>query len=49
MELKFVENIWEPAIQEILKNENIDNSNEVELLKRFGHKTISNPYELLLA
>jgi HipA-like protein len=36
----------QPAIQEILKNEKIDKANEVALLKRFGQKTISNPYEL---
>lgn len=38
----------QPAIQEILKKENIDKDNEVALLKRFGHKSISNPYELAL-
>lgn len=37
----------QPAIQEILKNEKIDKGNEVALLKRFGRKTITNPYELL--
>lgn len=36
----------QPAVKEILKNENINEANELELLKRFGHKTISNPYEL---
>ena len=39
----------QPAIQEILKKEKIDMGNEVELLKRFGHKTITNPYELVMA
>jgi HipA-like protein len=37
----------QPAVREILKNEHIDENNEVELLKRFGRKTISNPYELV--
>lgn len=36
----------QPAIQEIMSKENIDKSNELELLKRFGRKTISNTYEL---
>jgi HipA-like protein len=36
----------QPAIQKIIKEENIDTTNELELLKRFGKKTISNPYEL---
>ncbi|MCF8254581.1 MAG: HipA N-terminal domain-containing protein [Bacteroidia bacterium] len=36
----------QPAIREIIENERIDKSDKVELLKRFGQKTISNPYEL---
>lgn len=41
--------IKQPAIQEILEKERIDKTNEVALLKRFGQKTISNPYELVVA
>lgn len=37
----------QPTIQTILESENIDRSNEVELLKRFGKNTISNPYKLI--
>ncbi|GAB3416307.1 HipA N-terminal domain-containing protein [Niabella aquatica] len=37
----------QPQIQEILKKEKISSSNEVELLKRFGRKTISNSYQLV--
>lgn len=37
----------QPAIQEILKKEKIDENNEAALLKRFGHTTISNPYKLI--
>jgi hypothetical protein len=37
----------QPAIKEIIEKENIDTENEVELLKRFGQKSISNPYELI--
>jgi HipA-like protein len=37
----------QPAVQEILKKENIDQEDEVQLLKRFGRKTIANPYELI--
>lgn len=36
----------QPAVQEIIKKEHIDQENEVSLLKSFGQKTISNPYEL---
>lgn len=39
----------QPSIQEIIKEEKIDQSNEAELLKRFGKKTITNPYELEMA
>ena len=38
----------QPAVQEILAREKISQTNEVELLKRFGKRTISNPYELEL-
>ncbi len=37
----------QPAVQEIIKKEKINQENEVSLLKRFGQKTISNPYELI--
>ena len=37
----------QPAVQEILEKENIDKANEVALLKRFGQRTITNPYELV--
>lgn len=39
----------QPQIQEILEEEKIDQHNEVALLKRFGKKTIANPYELNMA
>ena len=39
----------QPAIQEILEKEKINEQNEVQLLKRFGKKTIANPYQLLSA
>ena len=37
----------QPKIQQIIELEDIDRSNEVELLKRFGKETISNPYKLI--
>lgn len=36
----------QPAVQEIMEKEKINETNEVQLLKRFGKRTISNPYEL---
>lgn len=38
----------QPLIKEILQQENIDVRNEVALLKRFGERTIANPYWLKL-
>src|SRR5690606_30567545 len=37
----------QPAIKEIVEKEKLDIENEFQLLKRFGHKTISNPFELV--
>lgn len=36
----------QPSVQDIIKEEDIDESNEVELLKKFGKYTIYNPYKL---
>jgi HipA-like protein len=36
----------QPAIREIIEKEHINKENQVELLKRFGYKTITNPYIL---
>lgn len=36
----------QPLVREIMERERIDSSNEVALLKRFGLKSISNPYML---
>lgn len=36
----------QPAIREIIEKEHINKENQVELLKRFGEKTITNPYIL---
>jgi len=33
-------------VEEILKRENIEEDDAVSLLKRFGRKTITNPFEL---
>lgn len=35
------------AVQEIIHTEKIDQTNEAALLKRFGRKTMTNPYELI--
>ena len=36
----------QPSVKDILTKENINRSNEFALLKRFGLKSISNPYTL---
>lgn len=38
----------QPQVQQIIQKENIDVNNEIDLLRRFGKKTISNPFELQL-
>lgn len=37
----------QPKVRAILTKENIDESNEVELLKKFGNFSIYNPFKLL--
>jgi len=36
----------QPSVKQIIEHEHIDLKNEVALLKRFGFKSISNPYVL---
>jgi len=36
----------QPKVRKIIKEDKIDPTNEVELLKRFGKKSISNPFRL---
>lgn len=38
--------LGQPRIQKTLENENISEKDEIALLKRFGEKTISNPFIL---
>lgn len=41
--------LGQPQVQEIIKHENLDSTNEIDLLRRFGQKTITNPFELACA
>lgn len=41
-----IPSLKQPKVQKIISNEKIDPSSQVELLKRFGAKSISNPFEL---
>lgn len=38
--------LGQPLIKEIIEKEGLDKNNELEMLKRFGKKVISNPYIL---
>ena len=38
--------LGQPKVQEIIKNKQIDSQNEVELLKVFGNRTLTNPFQL---
>jgi len=40
--------LGQPRVREILEKENIDPNNEAQLLRRFGRKTIANPFELAI-
>lgn len=40
--------LGQPRVQQIIEQEEIDPTNEAQLLKRFGQKTIANPYELAI-
>jgi HipA-like protein len=44
--LQRIPSLEQPKVKEILRKENIDAHNEIDLLKRFGHMTISNPFLL---
>lgn len=44
--LNRIPSLKQPDVRELLFNEHIDSHNEVELLKRFGQKTITNPFLL---
>jgi HipA-like protein len=39
--------LGQPAIRETIEREKLDINNEAQLLKRFGHKTLANPFVLV--
>jgi HipA-like protein len=39
----------QPEVEEIIRREHIEEDDAVKLLKRFGGRTIANPFELTLA
>ena len=41
-----IPSLQQPNVQRIIKKEKIDDNNIVELLHRFGERTISNPFRL---
>ena len=41
--------LGQPQVRYIIEHEKIDPHNEVDLLKRFGKKSIANPFELGIA
>ena len=40
--------LGQPAVQRVIREEHLDEHNEVQLLKRFGKTTIANPFTLTL-
>lgn len=45
--LSRIPGISQPKVQRIIASEGLDAHNEVELLRHFGQRTISNPFELV--
>jgi HipA-like protein len=41
-----IPSLKQPSVGKIVEAERIDTNDRVELLKRFGRRTVSNPYEL---
>ena len=41
-----IPSLKQPGVEKVVESEHIDPTDRVELLKRFGRRTISNPYEL---
>ena len=44
-----IPSLKQTAIEATIKREHIDRNNEVELLRRFGQRTATNPFELIAA
>lgn len=44
-----IPSLAQPSVQKVLQEENIAHDNTVGLLKRFGEKTIANPFRLAVA
>jgi HipA-like protein len=42
-----VPSLKQPSVREIVDKEGIDSSDQVQLLRRFGRRTVSNPFELI--
>lgn len=42
-----IPSLKQSAVKEAMKSERIEATDEIRLLRRFGRKTISNPYELV--
>jgi hypothetical protein len=38
--------LGQPEVQETIRREELDATNEAELLRRFGHRTLANPFTL---
>lgn len=44
--LQRIPSLEQPKVRAVIKAENLDPTDEVQLLKRFGRRTIANPYHL---
>ncbi|MEM1323682.1 MAG: hypothetical protein AAGG75_25705, partial [Bacteroidota bacterium] len=44
--LQRIPSLSQPKVMQVIEQENIDKTNEVELLKHFGKTSINNPFQL---
>jgi HipA-like protein len=42
-----VPSLKQPSVREIVRREGLDSHDQIQLLRRFGRRTISNPFELV--
>ena len=42
-----IPSLKQAAVEDILKSEDIDSQDEMQLLRRFGRRTVANPFELI--
>ena len=42
-----IPSLAQPSVKAVVKREHLDEKDKVQLLRRFGRRTVANPYELV--